>query len=145
MASEARSGTTYGIISSASYKASNSTNSAFGGYFYCTGQYAKGVWARGFGSRTSTSSALAGIYGSTNSTHGYAVYSLGDFTCTGSKAFTQPHPTDPSKSVQFVCLEGNENGTYFRGTGKIRGGSVEIDIPQEWKDVTAAKGITVRV
>ena len=40
----------------------------------------------------------------------------------GIKSFVQPHPADASKEIRFVCLEGNESGTYFRGSGRVVGG-----------------------
>ena len=65
--------------------------------------------------------------------------------CSGFKPFIQPHPTDPSLNVQFICLEGNESGTYFRGKAKLMNGRAEITIPKEWQLVTEAEGITVQV
>lgn len=136
--------TTYGVYSDATFKATNSAIPAYGGYFYTWGAASRGVYGRAFGTRSTLSSALAGVYGSVNHTLGYAMYAQGNFTTTGTKAFTQPHPEDPSKCVQFVCLEGNENGTYFRGVGRIRKGRAVIEIPREWRDVTAEAGITVQ-
>jgi hypothetical protein len=54
-------------------------------------------------------------------------------TVGGTKSFVQPHPTDASKQILFYCLEGNENGTYFRGTTRLVGGRAEIPIPEEWE------------
>jgi len=45
----------------------------------------------------------------------------------------------------FVCLEGNENGTYFRGSTQLVNGIAEINIPEEWQLVTEEDGITVQV
>jgi hypothetical protein len=47
--------------------------------------------------------------------------------------------------VHFVCLEGNENGTYFRGSTRLVNGAAEIVIPEEWKLVSESEGITVQV
>ena len=85
------------------------------------------------------------VYGQTTSTNAYAVYANGNSATSGSKSFVQPHPTDPTQSIRFICLEGNESGTYFRGTARLVGGSAEIAIPQEWQDVTSADGITVQI
>jgi len=139
-----------------------STRFAHGGEFHAQTHgpnqyYARGVWGRAEGesprgvdalatsSRTTRSSQFAAVRAQVNSTHGYAVYASGDFGGSGAKYFIQPHPTDPALSVQFICLEGNESGTYFRGKGKLVNRRAEIPIPEEWKLVTEAEGITVQV
>ena len=50
-----------------------------------------------------------------------------------------------ARASSFVCLEGNENGTYFRGKTRLIDGRAKIDIPEEWQLVTEADGITVQV
>jgi hypothetical protein len=86
-----------------------------------------------------------GVLGEAKSTAGYGVFSRGRFGATGSKGFVQPHPTDPKRQIFFVCLEGNENGTYFRGSARLEGGQVAIPIPEAWRLVTEPEGITVQV
>jgi hypothetical protein len=86
-----------------------------------------------------------GVRGQTRSAAGYGVFSQGDFGGTGSKYFVQPHPTDASKEIRFVCLEGNESGTYFRGSARIEGGQAVIEVPEEFSLVTEAEGLTVQV
>lgn len=61
------------------------------------------------------------------------------------KSFIHPHPNNPNQVIEFVCLEGNESGTYFRGTARVRGGVAEIEIPEEWKLVTAREKLTVHL
>jgi hypothetical protein len=39
----------------------------------------------------------------------------------GPKAFIQNHPTDPTRLMAYIALEGPEAGTYTRGSGSIRG------------------------
>ena len=75
----------------------------------------------------------------------YAIEAWGALVATGTKSFVQPHPTDPSTAVQFICLEGNESGTYFRGTTRLVDGVALIPIPEEWRLVTDEVGITVQV
>lgn len=86
-----------------------------------------------------------GVLAKATGAFGYGVLSLGRFSATGSKNFIQPHPEDASRNVLFVCLEGNENGTYFRGKGTLKGGVAEIEIPEEWQLVTEDEGITVQL
>ena len=102
-----------------------------------------GTGVRGLG--ISNSGANYGVVGETRSTSGFGVFSKGRFGATSNKGFVQPHPTDPTRQIFFVCLEGNENGTYFRGSGRIKGGRAEIPIPEAWTLVTEEKGITVQV
>ena len=89
-------------------------------------QNAHGAEGRATGQRSTKSSALSGVYGWVNSTNGYGVFSSGDMGTSGAKAFVNPHPTDAARAVQFFALEGNENGTYFRGTAQLAGGKAEI-------------------
>jgi len=86
-----------------------------------------------------------GVRGTTSSPDGYAVFSAGNFGSIGSKSFVQPHPADPAKEIHFVSLEGNESGTYFRGSARLTDGRVAIDVPEEFKLVTEADGLTVQV
>ncbi len=108
-------------------------------------QRAHGVEGRAHGIRTTKSSVLAGVYGSVSTTMGYGVYSSGELGASGTKSFLQPHPTDPARMIQFHCLEGNESGTYFRGTGQLANGTAELTIPAEWAEVTDAGSITVQL
>jgi len=138
--------TNYGVRGYAAGRAWNdATGAACGGYFRANGQNARGVFGGVFGERTAPSSNLSGVHGYVNSTNGYGVFSSGNLGATGIKPFIQPHPTDPARNIQFICLEGNESGTYFRGTAKLAAGRTEIPIPKEWKLVTEADGITVQV
>lgn len=70
----------------------------------------------------------------------------GNFSVTGgTKNFIVPHPNDPSLQIRFVCLEGNEAGTYFRGTARARGGVAVIEVPEEFRLVTEPQGLTVQL
>ena len=67
----------------------------------------------------------------------------GTLTIGGSKSFAEPHPTDPTKEIRFVCLEGPESGTYFRGSGHVVGGFAKIAVPESFRMVSDEKGLTV--
>jgi hypothetical protein len=74
----------------------------------------------------------------------------GDIESSGSltaitKNFVHPHPTDPSKEIQYVCLEGPENGTYFRGSASTTNGVAIVELPEHFSMVTKSEGITVQV
>ena len=84
------------------------------------------------------------------SANGTAVFSEGDTHVNGtltatSKSFVHPHPSDPTKEIRFTCLEGNEFGTYFRGSLRLTDGRAEIDVPEAFRLVTEAEGLTVQL
>ncbi len=83
----------------------------------------------------------AGILGITT----YGVFSTGDFGGTGAKYFVEPHATDPGKVVRYVSLEGNESGTYFRGSAQFTNGMAVISVPEDFRMVTDEEGLTVQL
>ena len=98
-----------------------------------------------YGIASHTTGAAWGVRGETASAGGYGVYCSGAFAATGTKSFIQPHPEDASKEVRFVCLEGNESGTYFRGSGRVENGTALIEVPEEFRLVTSLEGLTAMV
>jgi hypothetical protein len=72
----------------------------------------------------------------------YFVNGLGGF---GTKNFLEPHPTDASKVIRYVSLEGREAGTYFRGRGKFQNGIAVIAVPEDFRMVTDAEGLSIQV
>jgi hypothetical protein len=77
---------------------------------------------------------------------GYAVYALvGDFGGTGAKYFVEPHPTDATKVIKYVSLEGPESGTYFRGRAKFQNGLARISVPESFRIVTDEQGLSIQV
>jgi len=64
---------------------------------------------------------------------------------TGTKSFIEPHPTDASRVVRYVSLEGPEAGTYFRGRGKFQNGLAMIEVPEDFRMVTDTEGLSVQV
>jgi hypothetical protein len=75
----------------------------------------------------------------------YGVYSSGDYGGVGAKFFVEPHATDPGKVVRFVALEGNESGTYFRGSARFVNGLAVIPVPEEFRMVSDEDGLTVQL
>jgi len=86
-----------------------------------------------------------GILGSNFGATHYGVYSGGDYGGTGAKYFVEPHPTDASKVIRYVALEGNEAGTYFRGRGKFQNGVATIEVPEDFRLVTDPENLSVVV
>ncbi|TAH37007.1 MAG: hypothetical protein EYC70_08470 [Planctomycetota bacterium] len=72
-------------------------------------------------------------------------YLGGDLVVAGTKNFVVPHPEDPSREIRFVCLEGNEAGTYFRGSAELECGTAVIEVPEEFRLVTEQEGLTVQL
>jgi hypothetical protein len=86
-----------------------------------------------------------GLLGFNNSGTVYGVYAGGNFGGTGAKFFVEPHPTDASKVIRYVALEGPESGTYFRGRGKFQNGLATIDVPEDFGMVTDSEGLSIQV
>ncbi|MCB9914914.1 MAG: VCBS repeat-containing protein [Planctomycetes bacterium] len=86
-----------------------------------------------------------GVMGYTHAPAGWGVISYGASGATGQKNFIQPHPSDPSKELHFFSLEGNESGTYFRGTQRLVRGACVIEVPEEFRLVSAPERLTVQV
>jgi hypothetical protein len=75
----------------------------------------------------------------------WGVFAAGNIGATGTKPFLDPHPTDPSLMIQYTALEGPEAGTYFRGKGKFNRGVAIVSIPEDFRLVTDAEGLSVQV
>jgi hypothetical protein len=86
-----------------------------------------------------------GVFGQAGMPSGYGLYAEGSIGATGAKTFVEPHPTDPTKEIRYVCLEGRESGTYFRGTSRVVGGFATIEVPEDFRMVSAEKGLTVQL
>jgi hypothetical protein len=54
----------------------------------------------------------------------------------GTKNFVQNHPYDATKSVTYACLEGDEVGTYTRGTARLVSGEARIALGDTFPWVT---------
>jgi hypothetical protein len=76
---------------------------------------------------------------------GYGVASFGDYGGTGAKYFVEPHPSDASRVIRYVSLEGPESGTYFRGRGRFQNGLARIDVPEDFRLVTDPENLSIVV
>lgn len=87
--------------------------------------------------------------GSTGSTWGWLhcnrIYNSGpqwvggDLNVAGNKNFIQPHPTDTTKVIKYICIEAGEAMTMARGLSATSGGSVEIALPEHFGLVTSTE------
>jgi hypothetical protein len=90
--------------------------------------------------------ANIGVHGNANGTaDSVGILFTGGLAGTGTKSFIEPHPTDAGKQIRYVCLEGRESGTYFRGTGRIVGGFATIEVPEDFRLVSRPDGLTVQL
>jgi hypothetical protein len=69
----------------------------------------------------------------------------GNLSTDGTKPFIQEHPTDPTKNIVYIALEGGEAGTYVRGEGQLVNGEARITIPEHFSLVTEDFGLTAQV
>ncbi len=73
------------------------------------------------------------------------VFFHGGLAGDGTKSFVEPHPTDPSRIIQYVSLEGPEAGTYFRGRGRFQRGLATIEPPEDFRMVTDPESLSIQV
>jgi hypothetical protein len=83
---------------------------------------------------------------------GVTVYTGASITLSGNvtantgtftvKPFNIPHPTKEGKRLVHACLEGPENGVYYRGT--MRDSNV-INLPDYWEGLVDIDSITVHL
>jgi len=59
-----------------------------------------------------------------------------------AKPFDMSHPSKEGYRLRYVCVEGPENGVYFRG--KVRNKNV-IYLPEYWEDLVDLTTITVQL
>lgn len=96
-----------------------------------------------------TSNAGSAIYGVT--VKGLAgqfegnVKVVGNLSVSGTKNFVAQDPTDPTKEIDYACLEGPEAGTYIRGSAELVDGQAIIQLPDHFAKVTVDKGLTVEL
>lgn len=108
------------------------------------GVVGEGTGAGVVGARVATDGTIqsSGVLGHTGTS---GVHSFNNITAVGAKSFVEPHPTDPTKIIKYVSLEGPEAGTYFRGRGRFVGGRARIEMPEDFRMVTAPEGLTVQI
>jgi hypothetical protein len=65
-------------------------------------------------------------------------------TITGTaKNFRITHPLDATKYLSHACLEGPENGVYYRGEAVTKDNFVEITLPSYFEALVREEGRTV--
>ncbi len=112
---------------------------------YTNSAITSGVYGNNTGGGKGVFGLSSGGSGVEGQSTGFGVFSRGDFGGTMAKYFVEPHPTDPSKEIRYASLEGNEVGTYFRGTGHLVQGQATIVVPEDFRMVTDGDGLTVQL
>ena len=75
----------------------------------------------------------------------WGIYVDGNIYKSGAVSFVEDHPTDPTKEIVYVCLEGGETGTYTRGSAQLINGAAVVQLPEHFSMVTSSEGLTVQV
>jgi hypothetical protein len=64
----------------------------------------------------------------------------------GAKNFVQNHPFEPANLIVYTSLEGDEVGTYTRGTARLVGGEARVTLGETFQWVTSPDiGLTAQV
>ncbi len=103
------------------------------------------IWAAGEISSGTKVSSWGDIHAGGNLSAGGNVSAHGDIMCEGTKYFIQPHPSDLSKEIAYVCLEGPEAGTYVRGSAELVNGEAIVRLPDHFGMVTSTNALTVQL
>ncbi len=60
-----------------------------------------------------------------------------EIVTTNPKSFVQPHPTDPTKEINYVSIEGPDARVYFDGVAKLTHGKAVIKVPEDFRLVAS--------
>jgi hypothetical protein len=143
-------GKTYGVVGIAGPVTWSTPNSfEAGGWFAGGGTNSHGIVADGLTTgvmahRVNSSGATQTV-GSVAYLGTTGLYTPNDLVVGGTKSFAEPHPDDPAKVIKYVALEGPEAGTYFRGRGRFEGRTAAIAVPEAFRLVTDADGLSIQV
>jgi hypothetical protein len=73
------------------------------------------------------------------------IYAAGAISCTGAKPFVIPYPDgeNENKFLIHCCLEGPENGIYYRGESETIDGVATITLPDYFELIARPEGRSV--
>lgn len=72
---------------------------------------------------------------------GTSTLSINGHIAATTKSFLIDHPLKNGCKLQYACLEGPENGVYYRGTLNCN----RIDLPEHWNKLVDTHSITVHL
>jgi hypothetical protein len=116
-----------------------------GGYFENTSLSGK-VWAAdGDRGLTATGDETGGHFEDLDDgTWSKVAEGTASFTGNGTKGFVQNHPYDAARVIVYAAQEGDEVGTYTRGTARLSGGEASVLLGETFEWVTNPDiGLTV--
>jgi hypothetical protein len=61
------------------------------------------------------------------------------------KNFRVPDPDDPTRDIWYGCIEGPELAMYVRGTARLVNGRAHIELPDHFRKLADAQGMTVQL
>jgi hypothetical protein len=62
----------------------------------------------------------------------------------GTKQFVIDHPLDPDRqTLAHACIEGPEAAVYYRGEGRLVGGTARVELPEYFEGIARPDGRTV--
>jgi hypothetical protein len=110
--------------------ATNVTGNSIGGYFESESPTGRGVVAN-----LVDTTGVRGV--NNNNANGFAIYSVGNLGCTGTKAFRIDHPLDPAnKYLNHYCSEGPEPINSYSGTIRTDGkGYAWVQLPDYFSEI----------
>jgi len=71
------------------------------------------------------------------------IQASGDIVARGAKKFVIDHPTQAGKSLTHAAIEGPEAAVYYRGEGRLTGGTAVIQLPIYFESLTRPEQRTV--
>ena len=125
------------------YGATNSSNPAYGLAIGVNTAGCSLLQSRRFNSSTFFEMALnpyGGNVGIGTDNPGYKLEVNGSIVGS-SKSFIIDHPTQTGKKLMHACIEGPENGVYFRGRSQETG----VEAPEYWSGLVDIDSMTVDV
>jgi hypothetical protein len=120
------------------YFSSSSENYGDVGYFDGFRYY--GIWAHGYHDGGYFENASSGTYAFVGDSQGASIRG------NGAKNFIQNHPERDDRTIAYAALEGDEVGTYTRGSGRLVRGEARVTLGETFQWVTNPElGLTVYV
>jgi hypothetical protein len=112
----------------------------YGDVGYYDGNKYYGIWAHGYHVGGYFENAATGTYAYLDDTLGASIRG------NGSKNFVQNHPERDDRTITYASLEGDEVGTYTRGSARLVHGEARVALGETFQWVTDPElGLTVYV
>ncbi len=85
--------------------------------------------------------------GTGNSPNDIQIHAINPVDSTQSvfKTFIIDHPTDGRRHLVHAALEGPEGAVYYRGSARLEGGRVRIELPAYFEALTRTDGRTIQL